>query len=157
METNTPSIELNEAIEAIKIGLQSIHDHGESLDDASWGYQQGLLITGNQGQAILNALSLPAPPKEALSWKEAQNQLIESWKKAMELKKEMFLKQIKTLEEENKRLQARLNYVESLIRRKFSEFQQTIKDKECSHPMAEYRPDGKYCATCGHDLNYTKS
>lgn len=49
-------MELKEIIDQMEDDVQTIHQYSRSMDDASWGYEEGVLLTGNQAKKIIEAL-----------------------------------------------------------------------------------------------------
>lgn len=57
--------------------IKTIKQYNQSMDSASWGYEEGILLTGNQAKAILqNTAQLQADKAELLEALEEANNAI---------------------------------------------------------------------------------
>jgi len=48
--------ELKEIVDQLENDVQTIQQYSRSMDEAAWGYEEGVLLTGNQAKKVIEAL-----------------------------------------------------------------------------------------------------
>lgn len=48
--------QLKKLLQRLKDSVKSLKDHNEDMDEASWGYEIGVLLTGNDALLIIAAI-----------------------------------------------------------------------------------------------------